>query len=413
MILFAYRAFGQLVAPLVGLMLERRAAQGKEDRARLPERLGRAGQTRPEGRLVWIHGASVGEVLSVLPLVARLLERRSDLSVLLTSGTVTSAQILAERLPPRALHQFVPIDLPAAVVRFLDHWRPDAAVWVESELWPNLILDTAARGVPMALVQGRMSARSKRGWSRAPRTARRLLGAFRLCLAQSVADADRFAALGAPAPRSVGNLKFAAQPLPVDEAELARLRAAIGRRPVWIAASTHDPEEQAMAAAHRLLTARWPDLLTVVVPRHPARGEAVAQLLGGAPLRSRGETPGGCYVADTMGELGLFYRLAQVAFVGGSLIPHGGQNPLEPARLGLPVLHGPSMFNFTDAVEALAAVGASRTVNDAAELAEAVAALLADAEGCRQRGAAARKVADSGEEALDAVAEALLPLIPA
>jgi 3-deoxy-D-manno-octulosonic-acid transferase len=335
------------------------------------------GAARPPGRLLWLHAASVGETLSLLPVLAALVERAPDLTLLLTTGTVTSARLLDQRLPAalsgRVLHRFVPLDVPAWGERFLAGWRPDAAAFVESELWPNLLGAARARGAPLALVNARMSERSARRWQRAPGLARQVLSGFRLVLAQSEADAERLRALGTPQVRCLGNLKDAAPPLPADPAALAALRQAIGERPVWLAASTHAGEETEVLAAHRSMATRLPSLLTIIAPRHPERGAAIAAEAAGAGLaamqRSAGLLPvkgTEIYVADTLGELGLFYRLAKVALVGGSLVRHGGQNPLEPARLGCPILLGPHHWNFAEPVARLAAAGGAVLIPDPA-----------------------------------------------
>ncbi|CAA7620108.1 3-deoxy-D-manno-octulosonic acid transferase [Magnetospirillum sp. UT-4] len=407
-----YRLATTLLGPLIGLYLKRRLARGKEDPARFPERMGRPGRPRPEGRLVWLHGASVGEALSLLPLVERLLGR--GLNVLMTTGTVTSARLMAERLPAGAIHQFVPVDRPPWVARFLDHWRPDLVLWAESDFWPNLIEAVGRRSIPLVLVQGRVSARSFAGWQRARGFIARLLSRFELCLGQTPGDAERLAALGAPRTACAGNLKLAVPPLPCDEAELARLRTIIGGRPVWLAASTHPGEEAVAAGVHARLRDRLPGLLTIVVPRHPHRGPEVAAemaILGlAASRRSAGADPAGdLYVADTMGELGLFLRLAPVAFVGKSLTVEGGQNPFEPARLGAAVLFGPRMSNFADMAAAMLAAGAAEEVADEAALAEAVGRLLADPELLAGRRAAALAWAEAEAGALDAVLAVLEP----
>ena len=413
----AYRALTMLAAPAVRLLLARRAGRGKEDPARMGERLGRPGVARPAGPLVWLHGASVGEALSILPLVARLGGR--GLSVLVTTGTVTSAQLMAERLPAGAIHQFVPVDLPGAVARFLDHWRPDAAIWVESELWPNLVLGAAARGVPMALVNARMSEESRRGWSRAPGLARALIGAFSTVQAQSAEDAERFASLGARDVGVPGNLKAAAEPLAADDAALSALAAALGDRPRWLAASTHAGEERIAAAVHRALAPKHPGLLTMIVPRHPARGGEIAAETAALGLsvarRSAGAAPGpetDVYVADTLGELGLFYRLAPLSFVGNSLSAGGGgHNPLEPARLGATILSGPRVHNFADAFAALAAADALVETADEDALAAALDRLLSDPAEARRRAEAAGRVAAADSDVTDRVIAALDPLL--
>jgi 3-deoxy-D-manno-octulosonic-acid transferase len=412
-----YRAATRALTPALGALLAYRRARGKEDPARVAERMGRAALPRPPGRLVWLHAASVGETVSALPLIEALAALRPGWRFLVTTGTVTSAALLPKRLPPalagRVAHRFVPLDVPAWAARFLEGWRPDLAVFVESELWPNLIGATSARGVPMALVNARISARSAAGWARAPGLAREVLGAFRLVLAQSDADAERLRALGAAA-ECWGNLKLAAPPLPADPAELAGLRAAIGARPVFLAASTHPGEEEAALAAHRALLPRFPDLLTILAPRHPPRGPEVAALAGGAPRRSQGEGPpaGGVWVADTMGEMGLWYRLASVALVGGSLVPHGGQNPLEPARLCCPILLGPHVWNFADIVGRLIEAGGCVSLADATGLASAVADMLTDAAAARAMVVAAAAIADADAGLPARIAAALAGLVP-
>ena len=410
-----YGVLGRLATPAVAVHLRRRARIGKEDGERLGERFGIDARPRPAGRLVWIHAASLGESLSVLPLIERLVAGAPPLAVVLTTGTRSSAEVMAERLPSGAWHAYAPIDTASAVDRFVAHWRPDATVVVEQELWPMLLARSPA---PRLLVNARLSARSARRWSRATPLARRLLGRFERVLAQSAADAERLRRLGAPAVEMPGNLKDAAPPLPVDDDELATWRRALAGRTVWVAASTHPGEEEVVARADAALRARFPGLLTLLAPRHPARAAAIAAALGRADLRQLGdgEPPGpeiGLLLVDRFGALGLFYRLAEVVFIGGSLIPHGGQNPLEPARLARPVLFGPHMENFAEAAAALTAAGAARTV-DAGELPEAVAAWLTDDAARRRAGdAAAVAVAARGEAALDRTTAAIRAAVAA
>jgi len=411
-----YAAAAWALGPAVRVFLALRRARGKEDSERMAERLGHPGRPRPDGPLIWLHGASVGEALSALPLIERLLAANDQCSVLMTSGTVTSARLMAQRLPARAFHQYVPVDLPRAVGRFLDYWRPDLALWLESELWPNLIRAAAKRDIEMVLINGRLSARSFVRWRRAPGFARSLLGAFKRCLAQSEADAERLAALGAREVACHGNLKFASAPLPADADAVEVLRARLGARPLWLAASTHPGEEAIVAEAHRTLRARHPALLTVITPRHPGRGPAIAAELASNGLqvarRAADEAPEAdtdIYLADTLGELGLFYRLAPIALVGGSLVPHGGQNPLEPAQLDCAILHGPAVFNFEAIAAAMKAAGANEMVHDAASLANAVDALLVDGGMRARRVNAAAEVAAGEAGVLDRVMDALAP----
>jgi 3-deoxy-D-manno-octulosonic-acid transferase len=358
-----------VLSPAAKLLLRERAARGKEDLERLHERLGVSSVKRPEGTLIWIHGASVGETLAALPLLAALLAPGRH--ALVTSGTVTSAKLMAERLPPNAIHQFVPIDTPAAARKFLDHWRPDVGLFVDSDLWPNILMSAAERKIPLALVNARISAKSAEGWKRAPQTAQALLSAFDAILAIDPEVAARFASLGGRNVQVSGSLKADAPPLPANPGKLEALQDAAGARPIFLASSTHAGEDETILPAHDMLRKSHPDLLTVIVPRHPDRGEEIAMLCGSRPVkrRARGELPDSgtaIYVADTMGELGLFYRLAKIAFMGGSLIAHGGQNPLEPARLDCAVMAGPHTENFTAAYDAIfEAQGGGRVITSA------------------------------------------------
>lgn len=411
-----YRAVTLPLPPLVMLYLRRRCRLGKEDPQRLAERRGIAGLARPPGPLVWIHAASVGEATAVLRVIGLLLETRSALEILLTTGTLASARLLQNRLPARTRHQYVPVDLAAWVSRFLDHWQPDLALLVESELWPNLVLATHARRIPMLLLNARLSARSYRRWQRWPRLIGPVVGAFAQCLAQDEEQAERLRRLGAHDVIVLGDLKAAGNPLPADPIQLRSLRRLIGERPLWLAASTHQGEEEAVALAHRELAANYPGLLTIIAPRHPARGEAIAAMLAGhglsvarrsreEPISSRTEI----YLVDTLGELGLFYRLAGVGFIGGSLVPRGGHNPLEAARLDCAVLHGPDMGNCAALSAALSAAGASQMISNTNQLASAVSSLLADPNLRAARARAGTRVAEIGEGVLDAVAMRLSP----
>ena len=378
----AYRVATAMLAPVAPLFLQRRILRGKEHSERSDERLGFSSRPRSEGVLVWVHGASVGECVAALPLIDALIER-TGCKVLVTSGTVTSAKMMHERLPPGAIHQFVPIDTPAATERFLDHWKPQVGLFVDSDIWPNLILGARERGVRLALVNARMTQRSFSHWRRVKATAAMLMDAFDACLAQDEEIAARFRALGAHDVRVVGGLKADAPVLPADAAELEALRAAFGTRPIFFASQTHQGEEETILPAHDALRRKFPELLTVIAPRHPERRDDIAMLCSTrkCALRSRGELPDAdtaVYIADTMGELGLFYRLARFAFVGGSLIRHGGQNPLEPAKLGCAVLAGPHTFNFTQAYEAVFQAQGAGLVNDANDIISLAAKLLTD-----------------------------------
>ncbi len=414
-----YRAVTSLARPIAPILLGLRERRGKEEPARRQERLGNASIARPAGRLAWFHAASVGETNAVLPLIAALAKARPSLSFLLTTGTVTSAKLAAERLPPHAVHQYAPLDAPEYVRSFLDHWKPDLAVFTESEIWPNLILESSARGIPLALVNGRMTKRSFRRWRRTPGVARPLFSRFALVLAQNEGLARRFKALGAPGVIPTGNLKVDAPPPPVDNAALAQLKPSLDGRTLLIAASTHDGEDQIIADAHRELRRTLPDLCTIIAPRHPERGGAIAEMLKGRGLnvarRSLGDLPdrsSDAYVADTIGELGTLYKLAPVAFIGGSLVNRGGQNPIEAVRQGAVVLTGPHWQNFGDAYRTLIDHRGAIVVRSAEELAGAARKLLSDeAElGSMRRRASAALATISG--ALPRTLEALLHYLP-
>ncbi len=417
---FLYRAATILGAPGVRLYLRWRLRRGKESRARLTERHGVASNSRPTGPRVWVHAASVGESHYIQQHVPRHREEASAPRVLVTTGTVTSAKLMAERLPEGAFHQFSPVDLPAAATRFLDHWRPDLVLWVESEFWPNLLSEFRRRGLPAILVNARLSDRSFRGWRRLAGFAAELLGSFRLSLAQSEETADRLRSLGGANIECVGNLKYAAEPLPAKSDALATVQGELQRRPCWLAASVHPGEEQMAARVHHGLKARYPDLLTLLVPRHPTLGVKMAASLHAEGLtiarRAAGDaitSEPAVYLAETLGALGLFYRLAPVVFVGGSLVPHGGQNLLEPARLDCAILHGPHVENFAHIAEALAGAEAAWQVADADSLAAAVATLLKDPEGGLRMAAAAKRVAEGEAGVLDRILEKLTPFLEA
>jgi len=412
-----YAAATGLLEPLAPALLRRRARAGKEDPARLGERLGRSETPRPDGPLVWLHGVSVGESLSLLPLIAALRERRPGLNLIVTSGTVTSAQVLAARLPKGVIHQFAPVDTPGVAARFLDHWRPDVALLVESELWPNLVLAARARGVRLALISARMTQKSADGWARARASARGLLQAFDLVLPQDAATETRLTALGATVgPRL--NLKLIGEAPPVDGNLVMSLEATIGDRNVILAASTHPGEEPLIAGAVR---AAAPEGLLIVAPRHPDRGPQVAEELrrlgfavarraAGEPL----EVATTAYVADTLGELGAFYATADVVVMGGSFVEGiGGHNPLEAARLQAAIVTGSHVFNAQDIYAGMFAEAAAIAAADGAVLARHIAGLLANRAIARRIGEAAADYAVRQGAALDAALALIEPLLPA
>lgn len=420
MILGLYHAAAFIGEPVIRLLLARRRQRGKEDAVRFGERFGIPSLPRPTGGLAWIHAASVGEAISVLSLIERLRVDRPSLTLLVTTGTVTSAAIMADRLPASVLHQYAPVDHPRWISRFLDYWQPDLVLWLESEFWPNTLCAIANRNIPIVLINARVSAKSFAGWTRFRRTIAYLLDKFSLCLAQSTDDGDKLIALGARKVHVPGNLKFAAAPLPASETDLHDLAKMIGDRPVWAAVSTHPGEEEIVATAHDALTRDLPDLLTFIVPRHPIRGEDIANRLrsSGYNVARRAEgqaivTSTHVYIVDTVGELGLIYRLAKVAFIGGSLVPHGGQNLLEAAKLDCAIVYGPWMTNFTAIVTEMQQASATEEILDPEQLITAITALLRNDDLRARRIAAAARVAMQKNKILDEIMGQLSPFLDA
>jgi 3-deoxy-D-manno-octulosonic-acid transferase len=415
--LTAYRALTAVLEPLAPVVLGRRARKGKEDPGRVGERLGRSSTGRPAGEVVWFHGASVGESMSLLPLVEALGRARPDLHLLVTSGTVASAQVLRKRLPAGVLHQYVPVDAPGAVKRFLKHWHPGLAVFVESELWPNLLFGARKAGCRLALLGARISDDTAKGWTRAPKSARALFGVFDLILAQDATSWKRLRNLGAKVTGEL-DLKQAAAPLPHSEAELKTLQDEIGGRSVVVAASTHLGEDEQIVSAFKALPAPKP--LLILAPRHPPRGKDLADMLRAQGLtharRSIGERIAGdteVYLADTLGELGLFFRLAEVVVMGGGFGDGvGGHNPLEPARLGLPVITGPDVANFRETYAGLLQAHAALMAPHQAALDAALADLLANPDRAAAMGARAKAHAESRHDAAKTALAALEPLLP-
>ena len=413
-----------LIEPFVRLLLWRRLRRGKELRGRAGERRGRATLPRPPGRLLWLHAASVGETVSVVPLLEAFCTLDPGLHVLMTTGSVTSQRLLAQRMLERGLthrvtHQFVPLDVPRWLHRFLDHWQPQAMALVESELWPNLIASVHARHIPMALVNARMSARSYRGWQKMPGIAGAMLRYFGMITARSEEDAQRLRTLGARGVESLGDLKAAAPPLPADAHELLRLQQVTAGRPILLAACTHEGEEAVMGRVHAILRRTYPDLLTIIAPRHPERGAAVATLLDAAPRRSLGADPDaahGFWICDMLGEMGLVYRLSSIAFIGNSLDVSrpgsgGGHNPMEPARLGCAISIGPLNFNFNDAIRRLEDAGAIAVTPTAEAIAEWAGMLLGDPQQRNQQAAAGERIAAQASDLAPRLARRLYDLM--
>ncbi len=412
----AYRFATCLGWPFILAYLARRKMKGKEDLKRFGERLGMPGTKRPEGKLAWLHGASVGETVSMLPLIDKILATYPDISVLVTSGTVTSAKVMEQRLPKRAIHQYIPVDCKGYTERFIDYWHPDVALWFESDFWPNLLESAHEANIPMLLINGRISNRSFKRWKRFPSFMKKLQKLFVLSLGQTDIDAERLKLLGAENVACVGNLKYATEPLPADEKIVQDFKSGISNRPCWIAASTHSPEEIDVAKAHIKAQKEFSDILTFIVPRHPARGSEIAKELNElglkTALRSKQEmlTPEtDVYIADTIGEMGIFCRLAPIVFVGGSLIPHGGQNFLEPARLDSAIILGSHMENFAEMTEKALEAGAVKQINKNSELPEVIISLLKNPEAVSRQMGKASEFAGNESKVLDRVFDKIKP----
>lgn len=415
MVIGLYKTVMTLVFPLLKVTyIKRRQRTGKEHPLRFNERLGVYKRPRPEGRLYWLHGASVGESVSMLPLVDKLLKEDPELSILVTTGTLTSAEIMEKRLPERAFHQFIPFDVPKFAKRLLEHFKPDAVLWFESELWPSLLSEVHKAGVPLMLVNGRISDKSFRNWQKFGGFAKELLSCFTLCLGQSEQDRKRLQFLGAPKTECYGNIKYAGMPLPCDEAKLAGLKAAIGARKVFLISSTHHNEEEQLAEHLDRLWQVAGDVFVIIAPRHPNRGKEVAEMLQrrgiNVALRSAGEAivpETRVYVADTIGEMGLWYALADVSFVGGSLIKHGGQNFMEPARDKNAVIVGPFMHNFVEMMQRAEAAKAICQVGSAAEVLEEAMMLFREPDELLKRQEAAYQWTVKEAAVLDGIIAAL------
>ena len=405
----AYSGLTKVIAPALPFWLKRRAVKGKEDPARQGERFGISSLPRPDGQLFWMHGASVGEVTMLLPLIDKVLAEYPSAHVLVTSGTTTSAELMAKRLPERAFHQYIPLDTPKAVNAFLDHWAPDMALWVESEIWPNLILQTKARNIPMALINARISEKSLQGWSKRRKSAESLFGCFDVILAGDEATAQGLSEVLGKDIRSTGSLKDAAFALPVNEAELYKLTMQIGDRPVWCAASTHKGEEEIILAAHEHVRSKHPNALLILALRHPERMEDVFTLVGNTHMSIRSSKTGlhklsSIYLIDTIGEMGLAYSLADITFVCGSLVKGlMGHNPLEPAHFSNAVLTGAHISSFADSYSSMIAFNAAERILSPNKVGNAVSDLFSNPEKLARQQQLAFDYAQSRNAVLDIV----------
>lgn len=409
-----YNTLVRTLYPLViRRYIEKRKKIGKEDVKRFNERVGRPTKPRPAGRLIWLHGASVGESISMLPLINRLLELYPDAHVMVTTGTTTSAEVMAKRLPERAFHQYLPIDNPVFAARFVRHWQPTIALWFESEFWPAMLSTIKRRNIPLILINGRISNKSFKRWQQFDFVIKEILDCFTACLGQSEEDAYRLRVLGAKDAMCLGNLKYAGLPIPVDEDAKKEIQTKIGERPVWLVSSTHNDEETKIGRYLKELIAKHPGLLTIIAPRHPNRGGEIRDALRDrfqlkTALRSAGEKimpETDVYIADTIGEMGIWYELCPIVFIGGSLIPHGGQNFMEPSRCRDAVIVGPHMHNFTDAMNRAKRADGIIQVDETVELIDMVDQLLSNKELLEAKRSLAYNWATSEAKVLDGIAE--------
>ncbi len=418
MIYPTYRFLTSLSAPLLQRLLCKRLANGKEHKTRWTERMGEPSAARPEGKLLWIHGASVGESLSALPLIRAIRREEPDLNILMTTGTVTSAALMEKRLPENCIHQFMPLDHPQWVNRFLDHWRPNGVVWLESELWPNMIISLQERNIHAAIVNGRMSEKSYKHWKYIPFLPEQLLASFEIILPQTAKDANFFIELGGDNVQTIGNLKFAGEPLPYDEQELAALQEAIGTRPMWLFASTHANEEEQAGRLHKTLKEKQKNILSIILLRHPNRGDEVMNILQSAGLsvarRSTNSpiTPEtDIYLVDTMGETGLFFALSDIVAMGGSYVAHGGHNPIEPSAMNCATIVGPYMFNFIDICHQMDRANAIIRTDSMEQLGEKIFELLQNPQTLLNYKNSGMNLAEKNRAVLPVFVDKIMPLL--
>ncbi|MBL0942566.1 MAG: 3-deoxy-D-manno-octulosonic acid transferase, partial [Alphaproteobacteria bacterium] len=414
MLLGLYHFLTQRFAFLIRWHLKSRVKKGKEDPNRLTERYGQASIPRPQGQLIWIHAASMGESMSTLAFIEKLLKTCPNLHILMTTGTLTSAKTMRQVLPKDVIHQYNPLDAPSWVEEFLNYWHPDLVLWLESELWPNMIQTIHTRAIPLFLLNGRISDQTYKYWLRLKNFIAPILRAFHVCFAQSAQDQERLEKLGAPYVITAGNLKFSARPLAVDEKELQHMRSLVKGRQVWLAASTHEGEEAFVAQAHQLITNVNPEALCIVIPRHPERAARIVEAFKNFQIarRSKGHTitpQTQIYIADTLNELGLFYRLAPVAFIGGSLVPIGGHNLIEPLQLDCVPIHGPFMAKTREIAAIFKNNSASFEIQDAGSLAQAVQSLFASPELYRTMVRAGHHIIVSQAQVIERIFKELLP----
>ncbi len=419
--LTAYKTLTACAGPAFNAMLALRTKRGKESAERLNERKGQSSHQRPEGFLYWVHAASVGEAQSALFMIDKLLNETPKASVLITTGTLSSAQFLSSKLPQRCLHQFYPLDHPAWVRRFLNHWKPDIALWLESELWPNMLLEIKKRQIPALLINARMSDRSFQKWSFFKKSAATLLSAFNAVLCQTDSYKAIYEELGANKTVTTGNIKYSAAPLPYDEVKLKALKEKTKNRQLWLYASSHKSEEAIACKIHNALKDTMPNLLTIIVPRHPARKDQILEQCKplGMTFTCRSDNEAlpddktDIYMADTFGELGLFYRLCPVAVIGRSLSDDGGggHNPIEAAQLECAILYGPNVQFQQEIYDEMNTHNAALMVQNEEDLRLTLKALLSDEGTLNALTKRGKAFTDSKQNIIDRTIEKIIKVV--
>ena len=381
-----YRLASTLLLPILPFLLRNRIKRCKEDEIRYTEKLATITRVRPVGNLLWVHAASVGEAQSALILIKCCLEKYRNLNILVTTGTVTSATLMEKQLPKGAFHQYMPLDHPRYVKKFLTYWRPDIIFWMESELWPNMLHDIKRRGIPAYLINARMSKKSFMSWKKFRVLVHSMLSTFDTIFCQTEHDAQLFRSLGAPQTIVFGNLKYSANKLEYNQDDKESLLAAISNRPIWLYASTHDPEEEIACKVHNELKKDFPDLLTIIVPRHPERRNDIRDkcLYYNQKIILRGQNQNlpdsetEIYIADTLGELGLFYSITDITCIGRTFSNDGGggHNPIEPAQLDCAIIYGPNVQNLQEIFDELKEHNAALLCRTTKELQQKIHLLL-------------------------------------
>ena len=418
MIQFLYRIIMTIGTPIIELTLLIRGWLGKEDPTRVKERRGETQIARPSGKLLWLHASSVGESIAALVLIEKLIKMNPSMTILLTTGTLTSAKLLTTRLPERVIHQFAPLDRPAWVQTFLNHWRPGLVLIMESEFWPTQIQQIKNRNIPIIVVNARLSKRSYARWQWTLEISRSLFGSLDLVIATNPEQAQRFINLGAPYVEVGGNLKRSAAKLSLNKKLVAEISKQVGARKLWLAASTHEGEDLTVIRTQKLLQAQFPDLLTIIVPRHPKRGSSIQRLgeANGLSVSRRAlneeitlET--NLYVADTLGEMSIFFDVAPYVFVAGSLVPVGGHNPIEPAHFNCSIFFGPLMAKNQELADVMIRSIAALQMETNGSLADLLEDLFNDNELATMLSNNAKEYAENGDAILESVFDSITPFI--